>query len=75
MGSVPAGWTAPPSGPVTPLSDGGSATVAGPDPAAGSPGGTPGLPGLPGGTLSRASGVVPRYGARITVMARPPAAG
>jgi len=28
-----------------------------------------------GGTLSRASAVVPRHGARITVMARPPAAG
>ena len=35
----------------------------------------PGIPGLPGGMISRPSGVVPRYGARITVMARPPAAG
>ncbi|WP_197503779.1 hypothetical protein [Mycobacterium sp. 852014-50255_SCH5639931] len=37
--------------------------------------GVPGMPGLPAGTVWRASGVVPRYGVRITVMARPPAAG
>ncbi|WP_457770411.1 PPE family protein, SVP subgroup, partial [Mycobacterium avium] len=35
----------------------------------------PGLPGIPGATLRRAALVVPRYGVRITVMARPPAAG
>lgn len=34
----------------------------------------PGLPGIPGTTLRRAALVVPRYGVRITVMARPPPA-
>ncbi|OMC50344.1 hypothetical protein A5745_05210 [Mycobacterium sp. IS-2888] len=35
--------------------------------------GMPGVPGMP--RVSRAAMVVPRYGARVTVMARPPAAG
>ncbi|MES3638635.1 hypothetical protein Q9Q76_16205 [Mycobacterium intracellulare] len=34
-----------------------------------------GVPGIPGGTVRRAPLVVPRYGVRITVMTRPPAAG
>ncbi|GAB4932651.1 hypothetical protein MAHJHV35_48030 [Mycobacterium avium subsp. hominissuis] len=32
----------------------------------------PGIPGRPGATIRRAALVVPRYGVRITVMARPP---
>jgi PPE-repeat protein len=35
-----------------------------------------GLPGMPGGTVSRPTGVIPRYGRRIiAVMGHPPAAG
>jgi len=30
---------------------------------------------MPAPTVARASGVLPRYGARLTVMAHPPAAG
>jgi PPE-SVP subfamily C-terminal region len=37
--------------------------------------GMPGLSGMPAGTLSRASGVIPRYGVRLTVMTRPLAGG
>lgn len=73
--SVPAGWTAPAGGSVTALPGGRLPTLPGGDELAGSPTAVPGAPGLPGGTVSRASGVVPRYGVRITVMARPPAAG
>ncbi|AGZ52744.1 PPE family protein [Mycobacterium kansasii] len=70
--SVPASWTAPSTGPVTALSGSGLTTIPGtevPDH------GLPGVPGMPAGTLKRASSVVPRYGVRLTVMSRPPAAG
>jgi PPE-repeat protein len=73
--SVPAGWAAPSGSSVTALSGSGLPTL----PATGGPAGPgtgmPGIPGLPGGTASRATIVVPRYGARLTVMSRPPAAG
>ena len=71
--SVPASWSAP-SSPITALSDSGLPTLPGTE-LAGSRTGIPGIPGMPAGTVSRASGVVPRYGVRLTVMARPPAAG
>ncbi|WP_099288314.1 PPE family protein [Mycobacterium persicum] len=70
--SVPASWTAPSTGPVTALSGSGLTTLPGtevPDH------GPPGVPGTPAGALKRASGVMPRYGVRLTVMSRPPAAG
>jgi PPE-repeat protein len=73
--SVPASWSAPSSSPVTALSGSGLPTLPGTGELAGSGSGMPGIPGMPGRTVSRAAGVVPRYGARLTVMARPPAAG
>jgi PPE-repeat protein len=72
--SVPASWSTSSGNPVTALSGSGLRPSDADEPA-GSKAGMPGIPGLPGGTISRPSGVVPRYGARITVMARPPAAG
>jgi PPE-repeat protein len=73
--SVPASWAAPSSGPITALPASGLPTLPGTDELASSGSGTPGIPGMPAGTVSRATGVIPRYGARLTVMARPPAAG
>lgn len=73
--SVPASWTTPRGGPVTALPGGGFPALPGGDELTGSRTGVPGMPGLPGATGSRAAGVVPRYGVRITVMARPPCAG
>jgi len=72
--SVPASWWASPglvagSGEPGPTGFSGVGEVA----AAGS--GMPGMPGLPGVTPYRPTRIVPRYGARLTVMARPPAAG
>ncbi|ORV47810.1 hypothetical protein AWC03_25745 [Mycobacterium europaeum] len=72
--SVPASWTAPGS-PITALPGAGYPALFGIDQPVASATGMPGIPGIPGGTASRATMVVPRYGARITVMARPPAAG
>lgn len=72
--SVPASWTTPVGGTVTALpgTDVSAAATGGPaQPASG----MPGIPGVPDGTGSRATLVVPRYGARPTVMSRPPAAG
>jgi PPE-repeat protein len=71
--SVPPGWSAPAVSHVSALSGAGLTTLPGTDEAVGS--GMPGVPGMPMGTLARASGVVPRYGVRLTVMPRPPAAG
>jgi PPE-repeat protein len=71
--SVPASWAATPSGSVTALSGSGLPTLPGTGEAVGS--GYAGIPGIPGGRVSRATGVIPRYGVRITVMPRPPAAG
>jgi PPE-repeat protein len=73
--SVPAGWQAPSSGSVSALSGAGLTTLPGTDELAGSASGMPGVPGMPAGALARASGVIPRYGVRLTVMPRPPAAG
>jgi PPE-repeat protein len=71
--SVPASWSAPSTRAVSALSPAGLTTLAGTEEAAGS--GMPGVPGMPAPTLARASGVLPRYGVRLTVMAHPPAAG
>lgn len=70
--SIPASWAAPSTGPATPLSGSGLTTIPGtdvPDQ------GMPGAPGMPVGSVKRASSVVPRYGVRLTVMPRSPAAG
>lgn len=71
--SVPPSWTAPSStGPATALAGTGLTTIPGteaPDH------GVPGVPGMPAGALKRTSSLVPRYGVRLTVMSRPPAAG
>ncbi|BBZ48983.1 PPE family protein [Mycobacterium heidelbergense] len=69
--SVPSDWAAPPSSPGATVSNGGAPTPSG----TGEPARMPGIPGMPGGAVSRATSVVPRYGARLTVMSRPPAAG
>jgi PPE-repeat protein len=66
--SVPTSWAAPSSSPITALSGNGLPTLPGTDELAGS--GMPGIPGMPGGTVSRPTGVVPRYGVRLTVMSR-----
>jgi PPE-repeat protein len=73
--SVPASWAATPNSPVTALSGSSLLTLSETGELAGSGSGVPGIPGMPVGTVSRATGVVPRYGVRITVMPRPPAAG
>lgn len=73
--SAPASWAAPGNA-MTALPDGGFPARSGTGgPAVSGTALAPGIPGLPGGPASRATVVVPRYGARITVMARPPAAG
>jgi PPE-repeat protein len=73
--SVPTSWVTPSSTSLTALSGAGAPTLAGTGEIAGSGSGMPGVPGLPVGTVSRPTIVVPRYGHRITVMTRPPAAG
>ncbi|SPM31464.1 PPE family protein [Mycobacterium terramassiliense] len=71
--SVPTSWTAPATGHVSALAPAGLTTFTGTEEAAGP--GMPGVPGVPVGALARGSGVLPRYGVRLTVMAHPPAAG
>ncbi len=71
--SVPASWTTPTGGTVTALPGNDLPIVATEEAAHAS--GVPGIPGIPGGAGPRATLVVPRYGARLTVMSRPPAAG
>lgn len=71
--SVPAGWSAPSASRISALEPAGLTTLPGTDELAGS--GYPGVPGMPAGTMARASGVLPRYGTRLTVMTRPPAGG
>ena len=71
--SVPAAWSAPSASRVAALQPAGLTTLPGTDELAGS--GYPGVPGMPAGTVARASGVLPRYGSRLTVMTRPPAGG
>ena len=72
--SVPASWSAPSSSHVAALQPAGMTTLPGTDETVAS--GYPGYPGMPAGTGSRAlGGGPPRYGVRLTVMPRPPAAG
>ncbi|EPQ73178.1 PPE family protein [Mycobacterium marinum MB2] len=70
--SVPPSWAAPSSGSASALSVSGLTTIPGTEVAEQ---GAPGMPGMPVGTGKRATSVIPRYGVRLTVMARPPAAG
>jgi PPE-repeat protein len=71
--SVPASWSAPSTSRIAALEPAGLTTLPGTDELAGS--GYPGVPGMPAGTVARASGVLPRYGTRLTVMTRPLAGG
>jgi PPE-repeat protein len=71
--SAPAGWTSQAGSPVTALSGNGLPILEGTDALARAGSATPGIPGIP--KVSRAAMVVPRYGVRITVMTRSPAAG
>jgi PPE-repeat protein len=73
--SAPASWAAPSTSPTKALAGSGLPTLPGTGQLAASGSGMPGIPGMPGGTISRTTTVVPRYGARLTVMSRPPAAG
>jgi PPE-repeat protein len=68
--SVPATWAAPATSPVKAWSGTPLTTIPGTE-------GTPGMPGAPvgAGGLGRADRNVPRYGVRLTVMSRIPAAG
>lgn len=70
--SVPASWAAPATRTVSALSPAGLTTIPGTEEAGA---GAPGVPGMAVPAQSRASGVLPRYGVRLTVMAHPPAAG
>jgi PPE-repeat protein len=72
--SVPASWSTPSSTHIAALAPAGLTTLPGTEEAVAS--GYPGYPGMPG-TGSRAMGAAgpPRYGVRLTVMPRPPAAG
>lgn len=70
--SVPASWAAPATRSVAALAPAGLTTIPGTEEAGA---GTPGVPGMAVPAASRASGVLPRYGVRLTVMAHPPAAG
>jgi len=69
--SVPASWAAPANVPVHPLSSAGLTTLSGDEPI------QHGMPGGPGALVGnqRGNAILPRYGARLTVMSRPPAAG
>lgn len=73
--SVPAGWAGAAGEPVTALPGGGLPGLPATEALARTGPVTAGIPGIPGGTVRRAALVVPRYGVRITVMTRPPAAG
>ncbi|ORB86063.1 hypothetical protein B1987_22405 [Mycobacterium kansasii] len=70
--SVPASWAAPATRTVAALSPAGLTTIPGTEETGA---GAPGVPGMAVPAQSRASGVLPRYGVRLTVMAHPPAAG
>jgi len=72
--SVPASWATPSTSSVAALEPAGMTTIPGTEEAVAS--GYPGYPGMPG-AVPRGSGVAapPRYGVRLTVMPRPPAAG
>lgn len=73
--SVPAGWATATGNPVAALPGGGMSGLAATEAVARTGPGTAAIPGVPGGTVRRATLVVPRYGRRIMVMTRPPAAG
>jgi PPE-repeat protein len=70
--SVPASWSAPVSTRISPLEPAGFTILPGTGETVTS--GYPGFPGVPAGSV-KGAGVPPRYGARLTVMPRPPAAG
>ena len=71
--SVPASWAAPSTSRFSALEPAGFTVIPGTEDAVVS--GYPGYPGLASATAARGAGSPPRYGARLTVMARPPAAG
>ncbi len=71
--SVPATWVAPSTSHVTAFEPLGMRMLPGTAESVGS--GYPGYPGMPAGSSPRASAPPPRYGARLTVIPRPPAAG
>ena len=71
--SVPASWAAPSTSHVGALEPAGLTTLPGTEEAAAS--GYPGYPGMPAAAGSRGPAAPPRYGVRLTVMPRPPAAG
>ena len=71
--SVPATWSAPSTSRITEFTPAGFTTLPGTDEAVAS--GYPGYPGVPAGTSRSGLGAPPRYGVRLTVMPRPPAAG
>jgi PPE-repeat protein len=73
--SVPASWVMPSSTSLAAVSGGGVPTLAGTGEIAGPGSGMPGIPGMPVGAVSRPTVVIPRYGQRIKVLVRPPAAG
>lgn len=73
--SVPAGWATATGNPVAASPGSGMSGPAATEAVARTGPGTAGIPGVPGGTVRRATLVVPRYGRRIMVMTRPPAAG
>ncbi|UXA08443.1 PPE family protein [Mycobacterium sp. SMC-2] len=74
--SVPASWAAPSTSHVTAFEPAGMTLLPGTTDEAVAAG-YPGYPGMPGGAAARSAGigVPPRYGVRLTVMPRPPAAG
>lgn len=71
--SVPASWSAPVSTRISPLDPAGFTILPGTGETVTS--GYPGFPGVPVGSGAKGAGAPPRYGARLTVMPRPPAAG
>lgn len=73
--SVPASWAAPATSRISEFTPAGFTTIPGTEETVVS--GYPGYPGLPAGAGARGVGMgsPPRYGARLTVMPRPPAAG
>lgn len=71
--SVPASWVAPTTTRISPLDPAGFTILPGTEEAVTS--GYPGFPGVPAGAGAKTAGVPPRYGVRLTVMPRPPAAG
>ncbi|WP_310784705.1 PPE family protein [Mycobacterium sp. Z3061] len=71
--SVPASWAAPSTSRFSALEPAGFTVIPGTEDAVVS--GYPGYPGLASATAARGAASPPRYGARLTVMARPPAAG